>query len=277
MESHNNQKKIAVVNDFSGFGRCSITVALPVISAMKVQCCPLPTSILSNHTAFDSFFFDDYTSKMEPYMAEWKKLGLKFEGICTGFLGSKEQIALVKQFLEEFTGDETTVLVDPVMGDYGKPYATYTPEMCSEMKTLVPYADILTPNLTEACILTDTPYKENWKIAEVTELAERMSEMGAGKIVVSGIPQGSYLTNLCYERGQEVKLVRTKKVGPARHGTGDIFSSIIAADVVNGASLEDAVRKAAEFIKLCIISSIEREIPMTDGVCFEDHLGKLAR
>ncbi|MCD7866380.1 MAG: pyridoxamine kinase [Clostridiales bacterium] len=277
MESHNNQKKIAVVNDFSGFGRCSITVALPVISAMKVQCCPLPTSILSNHTAFDSFFFDDYTSKMEPYMAEWKKLGLRFEGICTGFLGSKEQIALVKKFLEEFTGDDTMVLADPVMGDYGQPYATYTPEMCNEMKKLVEYADILTPNLTEACILTDTPYKENWEMEEAAQLAEALHQMGADKIVISGIPQGSCLTNLCYEPGQEVKLVSTEKAGPARHGTGDIFSSIIAADVVNGASLEDAVRKAAEFIRICIISSIEREIPMTDGVCFEDHLGELVK
>ncbi|MCD7980772.1 MAG: pyridoxamine kinase [Clostridiales bacterium] len=277
MESHNNQKKIAIINDFSGFGRCSITVALPVISAMKVQCCALPTSVFSNHTAFDSYYFDDFTAKMEPYMAEWKKLDLHFEGICTGFLGSKEQIDLVKKFLEEFTGEETMVLVDPVMGDYGQAYATYTPAMCQEMKKLVRYADILTPNLTEACILTDTPYKENWKMEETAALAEKLCAMGARKVVISGIPQGSFLTNLCYEQGQEVKLVRTKKVGPARHGTGDIFSAVIAADVVNGALLEAAVRKAAIFIKKCIITSIEREIPMTDGVCFEDHLGELAK
>ncbi len=277
MESHNNQKKIAIINDFSGFGRCSITVALPVISAMKVQCCALPTSVFSNHTAFDSYYFDDFTAKMDPYMAEWKKLDLHFEGICTGFLGSKEQIDLVKKFLEEFTGEETMVLVDPVMGDYGQAYATYTPAMCQEMKKLVRYADILTPNLTEACILTDTPYKENWKMEEAAVLAEKLGAMGAKKVVISGIPQGSFLTNLCCEQGQGVKLIRTKKVGPARHGTGDIFSAVIAADVVNGASLESAVRKAANFIKKCIITSIEREIPMTDGVCFEDHLGELSK
>ena len=169
--SHNNQKKIAVINDFSGFGRCSIAVSLPIISAMKIQCCPVPTSIFSNHTGFDSYFFEDYTDKMRPYIAEWRKLDLHFNGICTGFLGSEAQIGIVGDFLQEFGGEGTIVLIDPVMGDYGKPYPTYTMEMCLEMKKLVHYADILTPNLTEACILTDTPYKEKWRVAEIEQMA----------------------------------------------------------------------------------------------------------
>ena len=110
--SYNNQKKIALINDFTGFGRCSIAVALPVISMLKVQCCPLPTSIFSNHTGFPSFFFDDYTEKMIPYMEEWKKLDLKFSGISTGFLGSKEQIRIVISFLESFKTKENLVIVD---------------------------------------------------------------------------------------------------------------------------------------------------------------------
>ena len=118
--SHNNQKKIAVINDFSGFGRCSIAVSLPIISAMKIQCCPVPTSIFSNHTGFDSYFFEDYTDKMRPYIAEWRKLDLHFNGICTGFLGSEAQIGIVGDFLQEFGGEGTIVLIDPVMGDYGK-------------------------------------------------------------------------------------------------------------------------------------------------------------
>jgi len=134
--SHNNQKKIAVINDFSGFGRCSIAVSLPIISAMKIQCCPVPTSIFSNHTGFDSYFFEDYTDKMRPYIAEWRKLDLHFNGICTGFLGSEAQIGIVGDFLQEFGGEGTIVLIDPVMGDYGKPYPTYTMEMCLEMKKL---------------------------------------------------------------------------------------------------------------------------------------------
>lgn len=153
--SHNHQKKIAVINDMSGFGRCSIAVELPVISAMKVQCCPLPTSIFSNHTGFESFFFDDYTDKMEDYMQEWVKLGLQFNGICTGFLGSARQIRIVEHFLSLFQTKDNITIIDPVMGDYGKMYPTYTQETCEEMKKLVTHADILTPNLTEGCILPE--------------------------------------------------------------------------------------------------------------------------
>ena len=155
---HNNQKKIAAINAYTGFGRCSIAVELPVISALKVQCCPLPTSVLSNHTGFDSFYFEDFTDSMPAYIAEWKKLNLKFDGICSGFLGSHRQIKIVEDFFKTFKTDENIILVDPVMGDYGKLYSTYTTQTCTEMKKLVKYADILTPNLTEACILTDEEY-----------------------------------------------------------------------------------------------------------------------
>ena len=273
--SQNNQKKIAVINDFSGFGRCSIAVALPILSVMKVQCCPLPTSIFSNHTGFPSYFFEDYTSRMIPYMEEWKKLDLHFNGICSGFLGSKEQIEIVKKFFKEFKTAETQVIVDPVMGDYGKPYPTYTEEMCGEMKKLVEYADILTPNVTEACVLTDTPYKEKWKIEEIQKMAEKIHTMGPKKIAITGIVQGGFIANFCYEEGQQPKVLRTHKEGTQRSGTGDIFASIIAADAINGVSFYKSVKKASDFIKKCIIRSQELDIPLTDGVCFEEVLGKL--
>lgn len=273
--SHNNQKKIAVINDFSGFGRCSIAVALPILSVMKVQCCPLPTSIFSNHTGFPSYFFEDYTSRMVPYMQEWKKLDLHFNGICSGFLGSKEQIEIVKKFFKEFKTEETQIIVDPVMGDYGKPYPTYTEEMCGEMKKLVEFADILTPNVTEACVLTDTPYKEKWKIEEIQEMAEKIHKMGPKKIAITGIAQGGFIANFCYEEGQQPKVLRTHKEGTQRSGTGDIFASIIAADAVNGVPFYKSVKKASDFIKKCIIRSQELNIPLTDGVCFEEVLGKL--
>ena len=272
---HNHQKKIAVINDFSGFGRCSIAVALPIISAMRIQCCPLPTSIFSNHTGFESFFFEDYTSRMQPYIEEWKKLGLQFSGISTGFLGSKEQIQIVLQFFKDFGTEDNVIVVDPVMGDYGKTYSTYTPEMCEEMKKLVFYADILTPNLTEACILTDTPYHEKWSMKEVGALAEKLSGMGPEKVVITGIIQGEFIANYCYEKDQPGKIRRTHKVGTQRSGTGDIFAAIIAADAVNGVPFQDSVRKASLFIKKCIEKSIEMDLPLTDGVCFEEVLHKL--
>lgn len=273
--SHNNQKKIALINDFSGFGRCSICVALPVISMLKVQCCPLPTSIFSNHTGFPSYFFDDYTEKMPAYIEHWKKLNLKFDGICTGFLGSKDQIRIVTDFFRDFKTAQNLVIVDPVMGDYGKPYSTYTRDLCLEMKKLVSYADILTPNVTEACILTDTPYREKFTLKEYEAMAAALSAQGPKKIVITGITQGDFIANYCFESGRPSKVIRSHKVGTQRSGTGDIFAAIIAADAVNQVPFEDSVRKASRFIKKCILKSIERDIPTTDGVCFEEVLGTL--
>ena len=280
---HNHQKKIAVINDFSGFGRCSLAVSLPIISTMKIQCCPLPTSVFSNHTGFDSFYFQDFTEHMNPYIGEWRKLGLKFNGITSGFLGSKQQIEIVKHFIDEFRMEETLVLIDPVMGDNGEPYATYTEEMCQEMKKLVSYADILTPNLTEACILTDTPYRQNgWKMAEIQELAWKLQKMGPKKVVITGIIQGDFIANYCYDAVEcennadyRGKFMRTHKTGSTRSGTGDIFAAIVAADAVNGVPFEKSVRKASGFIKKCIQKSIEMDIPLTDGVCFEEVLSQL--
>lgn len=276
ISNHNHQKKIAVINDISGFGRCSLAVAIPIISVMKIQCCPVPTSIFSNHTGFESFFFEDYTDRMQPYIDEWKKLGLAFNGISTGFLGSKEQIQIVLRFLEDFGTDDNVIVIDPVMGDYGKTYSTYTPEMCSEMKKLVTYADILTPNLTEACILTDEVYHpDKWRKNEIVALARKLGDMGPDKIVITGIPQGEFIANLCYEKGREPKFLRTHKVGTQRSGTGDVFAAIIAADAVNGVDFQTSVRKASLFVKKCIMRSIEMDLPLTDGVCFEEVLGTL--
>jgi pyridoxine kinase len=270
-----SQKKIAVINDLSGFGRCSIAVELPIISAMKIQCCFVPTAVFSNHTGFQSFFLEDFTDKMRSYMDEWRKLELHFQGICTGFLGSPQQIAIVTDFLKDFKEKDTIVIVDPVMGDYGKMYPTYSMETCLKMRELIPLADIITPNLTEACILTGIPYEEKWSRKKLLWLAETLSAMGPEKVVITGIIQGEFIANYCYEKGAEPRIFRTIKAGTQRSGTGDIFASIIAADAVNGTAFEQSVRKAGRFIKKCILKSIEMGIPLTDGVCFEEFLHTL--
>lgn len=272
---HNRQKKIAVVNDFCGFGRCSLTVSLPVISALKVQCCPVPTSVFSNHTAYDSFFYTDYTGSMEAYIEEWKKLGLSFDGILTGFLGSPEQAAIVKHFLEYFKKTGTITVVDPVMGDGGSLYATYSPELVKQMRSLLPYADILTPNLTEACILTDTTYRADMGPEELTELCERLSAMGPEKIVISGLEREGRLINFVYEKGRKAAEVSGPKIGPCRAGTGDVFSSVIVADAVNGVAFSDSVRHAAVFIAKVLRRTVELDIPTTDGICFEEFLTEI--
>ncbi len=277
------QKKAAIINDISGYGRCAVTVALPIISKLKVQCCPVPTSIFSNHTGFPTWFFDDYTERMQPYIDQWKQLGLTFDGIQTGFLGSRRQIEIVAGFIRDFRREGTVVVVDPIMGDNGKCYATYTEEMCREMGRLVTFADIITPNVTEACILTDTSYHEGkWKMEEIRELACALSGMGPKKVVITGIVQGEYIANYCYERtsgsgtdAQAGHLLRTVKVGTQRCGTGDIFAAIVTADAVNGVPFDRSVKKASNFIKRCILKSMEMEIPLTDGVCFEEILDTL--
>ncbi len=152
------QKKIALINDITGFGRCSIAVMAPIVSAMKIQAVTIPTAILSTHTQFPVFYFDDYTPKMRDYINTYKELGLEFDAITSGFLGSLEQVEIVIDFIKSFREHAKFVLVDPVMGDYGRLYKTYTPEMCKKMKELVQYADVLTPNLTELCTLLDRDY-----------------------------------------------------------------------------------------------------------------------
>lgn len=273
--SHNRQKKIAVVNDFCGFGRCSIAVSLPVISAMKVQCCPLPTSIFSNHTGFDSFYYTDYTEHMDAYMDEWAKLNLNFDGILTGFLGSPEQISIVQRFLERFKSEKTITVIDPVMGDYGKLYPTYSPRLAEQMSLLLQYADILAPNLTEACILTNTEYRADMDWCTLEEICRKLSEMGPKKIVISGLERGDDLQNFIYEVGKSPVTITEHKVGPCRSGTGDVFSSMIAADAVNGVDFTESVRHASSFIAKVLRRTIELGLPKTDGICFEEFLQEI--
>ena len=272
----NKQKRIAVVNDFTGFGRCSIAVALPIISAMKIQCCPLPTAILSAHTGFSSFFFNDYTPHMRDYMNNWKELNLQFDGICTGFLGSKEQIDVVVEFLENFKTKDTIVIVDPVMGDYGQLYSTYTQEMCCEMKKLIEYADVMTPNLTEACRLLDISYPERAVNPEQLEnIAKELCLKGPDKIVITGLQYNGKIQNFIYETGKPYTIIEVKKVGEDRSGTGDVFSSIVAANIVKGVDIVTAVKKAVAFISKAIEYTAKIGTPVYEGICFEEYLTEL--
>ena len=273
--SHNHQKKIAVINDICGFGRCSIAVSLPIISAMKIQCCPFPTSIFSNHTGFESFYYNDFTEHMDAYMDEWIKLDLRFAGILTGFLGSPQQIDIVKRFLKRFKTEETISVIDPVMGDYGKLYPTYSTHLAEQMCLIVPYADILTPNLTEACILTGTDYHGDPDEKVLRDMCAKLSRMGPKKIVISGLERGEDLENFVYEAGQMPVIVREHKVGPCRSGTGDVFSSILAADAVNGVDFVSSVRHASGFIARVLRRALELDLPKTDGICFEEYLSEI--
>ena len=270
------QKRIAVINDVTGFGRCAAAVAQPIISAHKIQCCVLPTAILSAHTGFSNFFLHDFTPYMETYMKHWKEQSIEFDGISTGFLGSKEQIALVIHFFELFKKENSIVIVDPVMGDYGKLYSSYTDDMCEEMKKLLPYADILTPNLTEACRLLDMDYHNTQtNDAQLENIAKALSEKGPQKVVITGIQKNQTIINFLYEKGQGQKKIIVDKIGEDRSGTGDIFSSILSANIINGVDFYTSVKKAADFINKTIAFTVELDIPVFDGLCFEEFLTEL--
>ena len=282
--------RLAMINDIAGFGRCSTTVSLPVISVMKVQVCPVPTSVLSNHLGFPLCHFDDYTSHMRDYIKVWSELGLTFDGLYCGFLGNEEQINIVREFVEMFR--PPLFLLDPVMGDHGRAYSSITETHIQKMKELLPLADIITPNITEACLLTGTPWKDGeWTMQELSGLCERLADIcqqesvtsgeastgttaNGASIVITGIRQGDSLVNFLWDDGVYTT-VSTPIAGASRPGTGDIFASILAADAVRGETLLSSVQKAANFVGLCIAGSEKAGTPVQEGVVFEKYLAAL--
>ena len=273
------QKRIALINDITGFGRCSLTVELPLISALKIQVCPLPTAILSVHTGFKNYFLHDYTNYMREYMESWKLNNLEFDGIATGFLGSAEQIEIVRDFLEKFSAP--LIMIDPVMGDHGKIYASYTSEMCVRMRELLQFADLITPNLTEACKLLNLPYPPDGIISDsnlATMAANISAKTRGGCVVITGVTldadDGSHITNFVYDCGK-ISAVTVEKLGSDRSGTGDAFFAIVAASVMNGENLTAAVEKAAHFVARCIDCAEKLNLPWNYGLPFEEFLTEL--
>ena len=270
--------RLAMINDIAGFGRCSTTVSLPVISVMKVQVCPVPTSVLSNHLGFPLCHFDDYTSHMRDYIKVWSELGLTFDGLYCGFLGNEEQIDIVWEFVEMFR--PPLFLLDPVMGDHGRAYSSITKTHVQKMKELLPLADIITPNITEACLLTGTPWKDGeWTMQELSGLCEKLASLClkdsvSASIVITGIRQGDSLVNFLWDDGVYTT-VASPIAGASRPGTGDIFASILAADAVRGETLLTSVQKAANFVGLCIAGSEKAGTPVQEGVVFEKYLAAL--
>lgn len=275
---HNTIPKIAAVNGIVGFGKSSLAVTVPVISAMGIQCCPVPTALFSNHPGFPQFYKKDLTAELPEYLDYWKKLSLTFDGILSGFLSSLEQIEMVKRLIREFSTERTKVIIDPVMGDNGRLYAVYTKEMCEAMKELAACAHILTPNLTEACILADIPYHSgDWSDEELHSLLQKLQRYPAEQIVVSGITDGDFLVNLIYDKALGTTIQKQAKAGRERSGTGDVFAAIIASNAVRGVPFEESVTMAGQFVREAIILTEEHQIPSTDGVYFEPLLGKLSQ
>ncbi|WP_285824094.1 pyridoxamine kinase [Schaedlerella arabinosiphila] len=280
-------KKIAVINDLSGFGRCSLTAAIPTISVMGVQPCPLPTAVLSAQTGFPSYYCDDYTEKMEHFRQEWEKMGVQFDGIYTGFVASETQIRRIFRFLDTFYGESTFLLVDPVMGDEGRVYKLFTPELLRRMKELALRADVVTPNLTELCLLTGADYGELGRMKgekEITEaageLAEKLMESGPDTVVVTGIrfedaQSGERMIgNLAVDQSGR-RLSAFPYIGGSFSGTGDLFASIIAGGIARGDDIFRTMDLAGEFVERAMKDSAAEGVERNQGTNFEKYLGML--
>lgn len=268
--------RIAAIHDLSCFGRCSLTIALPVLSAMGCQCCPLPTALLSAHTGISGFTFLDTTDEMRRISAHWSQLSLHFQAIYTGFLGSAPQINLVEDFLRRFHVPDTLLVMDPVMGDHGTPYKTCTPALRQGLRELVAQADVITPNLTEAAILLDIPYHES-QTADASELVRALSLQGQRSVVLTGYAAApGQVGALCYDRDtRQVEAVQTARVPQDFPGTGDLFASVLTGALTRGAPLLQAARTAVDFVGSCVARSVAEGAGEAEGVDFEPLLRQL--
>ncbi len=268
--------RIAAIHDLSCFGRCSLTIALPVLSAMGCQCCPLPTALLSAHTGFPGNTFLDLTAEMGRIADHWTAMDLQFDAIYSGFLGSADQVDTVARFFDTFKKSDTAVIVDPVMGDHGTAYRTCTPELCRGMRVLAENADVITPNLTEAALLLDHPYEEIQR-TDAYEVVRRLSLGGRRSVVLTGYSSESGQTGaLCFDRDSgESKAVQTPREPQDFSGTGDLFASVLAGGVARGVPLFQAAQAAADFVRDCIARTLAEGLTEQDGVDFEPLLGQL--
>lgn len=272
----NMQKKIACINDISGFGKCSLTVAIPIISALKCQCCPLTTSVLSSQTGYPKYTFNDLTDSMEDYIDVWKYLNKKFDTIYSGFLGSSKQIKIVEKFINMNKG--AFVIVDPVLADLGNLFPIFDEADVNEMKKLVSMADLITPNITEANLLSSRKADFfDYDDAALTDLCKSLSELGPKYIIITGFEQNGNIFNICYDS----ELASMSKIGTKYNkisfsGTGDTFTSIVAGMITRGFSIEHSVEYATKFIYEAVNFTVNQEnFDRNDGILFEYFLDKL--
>ena len=285
-------KKIAVLNDLSGMGKCSLTAAIPVISVMGIQACPLPTAVLSAQTGFPSYYCDDYTDRMDAIMEEWKKMDFYPDGIYTGFLADARQADKAVEFIEQFAKEDTKILIDPVMGDNGEEYPIYTEALCEKMRFLVRRATVITPNLTEALLLLYGAQRAHvlWKelslmdeerLLTFTEsTGKELSKEFDTEVVITGIDlpareNHQEMGNLICKDGVQT-WVSTVKEGGSYSGTGDLFASVLSAGMVKGMDTVDSVRKAVKFLSKGIHDAVLEGTDRNEGICFERYLSELA-
>ena len=246
-------KKILTIQDISCVGQCSLTVALPILSACGMETCILPSAVLSTHTAgFQGFTFRDLTDDMPDIQAHWQKEGIKFEAIYTGYLGSVKQVGYVQNILDTMGTENCVRIVDPAMADNGQLYSIFNDEYVAAMRTLCASADILLPNITEACFLANMEYKETYDESYIQALLEGLVKLGAKTIVLTGVSYAQGKTGvLVYEDGKS-RYYEHDKVSKGCHGTGDVYASAFTGALMNDKEIFEAAKIAADYTVKCI-------------------------
>lgn len=267
------QKRVLAIHDISCVGRCSLTVALPILSCAGLDTGVLPTAILSTHTGdFQGYTYRDLTEDILPVTAHWKGLGLRFDALYSGFLGSYDQIDLVAKLMEDLSSENSLRMVDPVMADNGRLYATYSREMAQGMHRLCRKADIITPNMTEACILLDVPFKpEGFTRPETEDILCHLSKLGPRQVVLTGVTLGmDQLGTASYDaQTDEISYAFEGRYPGIFHGTGDILASALLCGLMNGKSLKESSSLAVKFTHRCIHCTLESNQERRYGVRFE--------
>lgn len=261
--------RILAINDISCVGKCSLTVALPIISAAGFTCDILPTAILSTHTGgFSGYTFRDLSRDIPDILAHWKSLGLKYDIIASGYLGSIEQVAMVKSIKDDFLKDNGVMIVDPVLGDNGKLYAHFDNRFVNEMKKLCREADYITPNLTEACYLTDSPYAENTDYISILNKLNKLCAHAS----VTGCEEGNKSTVYYTDESGTVEKYSTDRIPGQFHGAGDVYAGAFAGALANGLKVADAVRVSADFTKAAIEQTAKDGTEARYGLNFESKI-----
>ena len=270
-------KKILTIQDISCVGQCSLTVALPILSACGMETCILPSAVLSTHTAgFSGFTFRDLTDDMPAIQEHWKKENIKFKAIYTGYLGSIKQIGYVRDILKTMGTDDCVRIVDPAMADNGQLYSIFNQDYVEAMKVLCGEADILVPNITEACFLTDEEYKETYDEGYICNLVEKLKALGAKTVVLTGVSYESGKTGVVVYENGKMEYYKHDKIAKGSHGTGDIYASAFVGALMNDKSVYESAKIAADYTVKCIINP-QGDADHWYGAKFETALGDLMK
>lgn len=273
--------RIVTIQDISCMGKCSLTVALPLISAMGVECSVIPTAVLSTHTAFEGFTFRDLTDDIQKTADHWKQNQIHFDAILTGYLGSINQIDIVSRFIDDFGDKGALTIIDPCMADNGKLYTGFTPDFVKAMTELCGKANIITPNLTEAHFMLNLPYNDkDYDEKFIKDIAIKLSDLGAQKVILKGIEFSEEQKSvkgtkekigiLCYDSlSEKFSWYFHKKMPQNFHGTGDIFASVLTGGIMRGLPLENAASLAADFVAASIKATLSHPDYNWYGVDFE--------